>query len=54
MIDMCKTTAQGYEMATKASQNASKQFWIAVGIGLVGAVAAAFSAAAAWVAVGGN
>lgn len=61
MIDMCKTAAQGYEMATKASEDASiasksasKQFWIAAGIALFSALAACLSAVASWVAVGRN
>ena len=44
MIDVCKTAAQGYEIATEASRNAIKHYWIAVAI-------AVLSAVAAWVAV---
>ncbi len=40
MANMCKTAAQGYEMATKASKSASKQFWIAAAIAFLSAVAA--------------
>ncbi len=47
MANMCKTAAQGYEMATKASKDASmasksasKQFWIAAAIAFLSAVAA--------------
>lgn len=40
MIGMCETAARGYEMATKASKSASKQFWIAAAIAFASAVAA--------------
>jgi hypothetical protein len=47
MANMCQTAAQGYEMATKASEgasmaskSASKQFWIAAAIAFLSAVAA--------------
>jgi len=44
MIEMCKTAAEGYEMATKVSRNACINFWIAAAIAFLSAVAA-------WVAV---
>src|SRR4030042_4070046 len=32
MVNMCRTATQGYEMATEASEQASKQFRIIAGI----------------------
>ena len=51
MVNMCRTATQGYEMATEASEQASKQFRIIAGIAFLSAVAAFISAAAAWAAV---
>lgn len=42
MVNMCKTAAEGYEIATKASRNARIHFWIAAAISFI-------CAAAAWV-----
>ena len=49
MVNMCGTATQGYEMATKASNRASKQFWIFAGITVFSALAAFVSAVAACV-----
>ena len=61
MIDMCKTAAQGYEMATKASEDASlaskiafRQFRKTAWIGAITALAACLSAGAALFAVFSN
>ena len=58
MVNMCKTAAQGYEMATKASEDASlasksasRQFRITAWIGALTASAACLSAGAALFAV---
>jgi len=58
MVNMCKTAAQGYEMATEASKsasiaskNASKQFRKTAWIGAITALAACLSAGAALFAV---
>jgi hypothetical protein len=40
MIDMCETAARGYEMATKASKSASKQFRIMAAIAFLSMLAA--------------
>jgi hypothetical protein len=49
MVNMCRTATQGYETATKASNRASKQFWIFAGIAVFSALAAFVSAVAACV-----
>lgn len=49
MVNMCRTATQGYETATKASNRASKQFWIFAGIAVFSALAAIVSAVAACV-----
>ncbi len=61
MANMCKTAAQGYEMATKASEDASmasksasKQFRKTAWIGAITALAACLSAGAALFAVFSN
>jgi len=50
MANMCRTATQGYEIATKASNSASRQFRIIAIIAFFSAVAACVSAVAAWVA----
>lgn len=55
MVNMCSAATKGYEiatnasnMATKASRSASIQFWIAAGIAVISAISAVISAMAAW------
>jgi len=50
MINMCSAATQGYEIATKASKDARKQFCIVAVIAVISAIAAVVSAIAAWVA----
>ena len=40
MVNMCETATEGYEMATKTSNKACINFWIAAGIAFLSAVAA--------------
>lgn len=51
MVNMCKTATQGYEMATEASNRASKRLWIFAAIAFASAMAACISAVAAWAVV---
>lgn len=50
MVNMCSSATKGYEIATKASKDARKQFCIVAVIAIISATAAVVSAIAAWVA----
>jgi len=40
MVNMCSAATKGYEIATKASKDARKQFWIVAAIAIISAIAA--------------
>lgn len=40
MIDMCESTAKGYQIAVEASRSATKSFWIASAIAILSMLAA--------------
>jgi hypothetical protein len=51
MVNMCSAATNGYKIATQASKNARIHFWVAAAIAFLSALAAAGSAAVAWIAV---